>query len=472
MRRGDAAKVGNRHIRPSAGLGRGALTRRDFLGTSGKALGATLLATSGIPLLSACSDSGGSSGEPLSFWQFYGPAPEGEGVAAQSQWFVDAVAAWNEENDQQIELRYVPPGDYIGGTQLQTAFASGEGPDIFLLSPGDFLRYYNGDVLTDLTPYIADEAMADLFPEVRATREVEGGLYAVPMEVEPMAMFYSVQAFEEAGLSEGDIPETWDDLLAVAEQLTTPDRFGVLFETAPGYYQNFTWYPFMWQGGGEAIDVEARESAFASEGTVAALEFWQTAVEEGFAPREYPGDGGFDIAGNLLEGFCAMQNIGIWAVAALRDADPDFPYGVFKLPVPEGGSYTTDMGGWAFAANATGRNPEGAGQFIAWALASMEEDSIQRGVDWIIEAKSDLSPRESVLQRATELGGFDDGPMQVFRDEIFPDGRAEPRLPPEVYQPISDAIQACQLAGEDGQAQAEAAQEAINSFLSGYDGAL
>jgi multiple sugar transport system substrate-binding protein len=85
-------------------------------------------------------------------------------------------------------------------------------------------------VLTDLTPYIADEAMADLFPEVRATREVEDGLYAVPMEVEPMAMFYSVQAFEEAGLSEGDIPETWDDLLAVAEQLTTPDRFGVLFE--------------------------------------------------------------------------------------------------------------------------------------------------------------------------------------------------------------------------------------------------
>ena len=22
---------------------------------------------------------------------------------------------------------------------------------------------------------------------------------------------------------------------------------------APGYYQNFTWYPFMWQGGGDFV---------------------------------------------------------------------------------------------------------------------------------------------------------------------------------------------------------------------------
>ena len=43
--------------------------------------------------------------------------------------------------------------DYINGTKLPTAFASGQGPDIFLISPGDFLRYYNGGVLLDLTPY-------------------------------------------------------------------------------------------------------------------------------------------------------------------------------------------------------------------------------------------------------------------------------------------------------------------------------
>jgi multiple sugar transport system substrate-binding protein len=29
------------------------------------------------------------------------------------------------------------------------------------------------------------------------------------------------------------------------------EALGVLFETQPGYYQNFTWYPFLWEGGGE-----------------------------------------------------------------------------------------------------------------------------------------------------------------------------------------------------------------------------
>jgi hypothetical protein len=38
-----------------------------------------------------------------------------------------------------------------GGSKPQTAFAAGQGPDIFIISPADFLRYYNGGVLVDLS---------------------------------------------------------------------------------------------------------------------------------------------------------------------------------------------------------------------------------------------------------------------------------------------------------------------------------
>ncbi len=61
--------------------------------------------------------------------------------------------------------------------------------------------------------------------------------------------------------------------------------------------------------------------------------------------------------------------------------------------------------------------------------------------------------------------------MQVFRDQIFPGGRAEPRFPPEVYKPISDAIQACQLNGADPAREAERAAQQIDAFLAGYSGA-
>ena len=58
------------------------------------------------------------------------------------------------------------------------------------------------------------------------------------IDVVPLAMYYSLKAFEEAGLSESDIPKTWDQFLEIAHKLTKGDRFGCLFETAPGYYQN------------------------------------------------------------------------------------------------------------------------------------------------------------------------------------------------------------------------------------------
>lgn len=157
-----------------------------------------------------------AQGQSLKFWQFYSP---GGDVATQASWFEDTVGAWNEANEVQIELVYVPVSEYVSGTQLATAFASGAGPDIFLVSPGDFLRYYNGGVLTDLTPYLDPAAMADFLPDVIANRMVDDKVFGLPMEVEPMAMYYSVSAWNDAGLTDADIPTTWEQLLGVADQL-------------------------------------------------------------------------------------------------------------------------------------------------------------------------------------------------------------------------------------------------------------
>lgn len=400
--------------------------------------------------------------DTLHFWNFY--APDGE-VKSQVDWFMKMADDWNAQSETKVQLDYIV--DYMNGTTLSTSFASGEGPDIFLISPGDFLRYYNGGVLLDLTPHITPEAQAD-FPEgVIASRKVDGKIYGVPMELEPMAFYYSVKAFEDAGLNENDVPQTWDQLLEIGNQLTTAERYGLLFETTPGYYQNFTWYPFMWQGGGEFQTAEGK-SAFDSPAVVAALKLWQDAINSGAAPRQVNA-GGWDIIANLGAGYCAMQNIGIWGISALDNNAPDFPYGIFKLPIPDGGKDVTVGGGWAFVANAKGKNPEAAGKFIAWALASMEPDSIQRVVDWCTVAKSDMPTRTSAIKQGAEA--FNKGNLGVFTRDILPSVRAEPRLPPEVYKIISDAIQAAQLGGADPQATATAASQQLDAFLATYTGA-
>ncbi|MGH3354582.1 MAG: ABC transporter substrate-binding protein [Nocardioidaceae bacterium] len=452
--------------RPAAVAGSAGLSRRSLLRGAAGALALPALGGSAATLLAGCGGSGGGSSKQLTFWNFYAPADDGN---PQSQWFVDLVKKWNTDNEVQIKLRYLPVSDYLAGTSLQTAFQSGDGPDIFLISPGDFLRYYNGGVLADLTPYLSKEAQADFLPGVLDTRMVEDKIFGLPMEVEPLGLYYSPAAFESVGLSEADVPTTWDQLLDVADKLTNEKRYGVLFETISGYYQNFTWYPFMWMGGGNAV--ENGRSAFDSPATEQALKLWQDTIRTGVAPRKPQGDGAGNASANLASGYCAIQQTGTWAVADLELNKKSFEYGVAPLPVPSGGTYTTDMGGWAFVANAKGANPEAAAKFVAWALGSTEADGIERCRQWNSVVKTTVPTRKSVKEAAISEGAYAEGAMATFIDEIAPGGRSEPRYPPEIYQAVSDALQACQLDGTDPQQAAAEASSTISTYLESYQGA-
>jgi len=428
------------------------------------------LATFALPILGACSTGapagGGGNGKKLSFWNFYGDSGNGE---PQSEWFIKLVKDWNANNDVQVDLRYIPNAEYMTGTTLQTAFTAGKGPDIFLVSPGDFLRYSNGGVLHDLSSAVDDAQIADFSGSVLDTRMVDGKLLGLPMEVEPLALYYSIDAFEKAGLSEGDVPQTWDQLLSVGEKLTTDKQFGLVLETTPGYYQNFTWYPFMWMAGGEVVDPSGK-AVFDSRANHSALQLWGDLTAAGVTPRKNQGTGGGDVPGNMGAGYCAMQQSGIWAVAELDQKIPDHNYSVAPLPIPAGGKASTDMGGWAFCANAKGANPEAAAKFVAWAIAGQDADGIERMRQWNSVVKTNVPTRTSVSEAVKSAGTWDSGPLKIFAEEIAPAGRPEPRFPPQVYQPISDALQAVQLGGTDAATAAGTAQAALETFLAGYSG--
>ncbi|MGC4939023.1 ABC transporter substrate-binding protein [Kribbella sp. DT2] len=431
-------------------------------------LGALAAAGFGGPLLTACGGDGGSGGDgkEMSFWNFYGPSDDG---GAQSKWFVDVAEQWNANNDVKVKLRYFPGRDYQNGTTLQTAFQSGEGPDIFLISPGDFLRYANGGVLQDLSGSLTGEAKNDYLPGLLDARSVDGKVYGLPMEVEPLAMYYSEAAFTKAGLSEADLPKTWEQTLDVAQKLTGKSQNGVMFETLPGYYQNFTWYPFLWQGDGSVIT--DGKVTFDSPAAANALKFWQDTINNKVAPRKVLGTGGGDVVANLGSGAVALQQSGIWAVADMTAQAKNFKYGIIPLPTPDGGKPATDLGGWAFVANSKGKNPEAAAKFITWALASTDAEGVERQRQWNTVVKTNVPPRKSVQQAADAKGSFESGVLKTFAEQVAPTGKPEPRFPPEVYQPIADAIQACQLNNADpAKAAADAAQK-IDTFLQTYQGA-
>ncbi|MFD7707222.1 ABC transporter substrate-binding protein [Streptomyces sp. NPDC059785] len=434
------------------------------VGAGAAGVGAALTAPA---LLTGCGTARARGGR-LQFWNFYGPQRSPDpAINAQSRWFVDTVDKWNATHRPRIDLVHLPQPTYLNGFKLPSAFATGAGPDIFLLSPGDFLRYYNGGVLADLGAHM-ERAAVDDFGSSLDSRTVGGRIYALPMEVEPLAVFYARDVWEKAGLSEADVPATWDELLAVGDRLRTRTRAGLVLETSPGYYQNFTWYPWLWQGGGEVLDAHG-EVVFDSRATRQALRFWQDAVRHGIAPRTPPTAG--DVISGFKAGNVAMWQQGIWNVSSFKAFAPDYRYGVFRLPLPPGGRYVTALGGWSFCANARGRAPEAAAEFCVWALGSMADDCVDRMADWCVGAKSDLAPRATALERGAARGGYDSGVMKRFKDDIFPGGRAEPRYPPVVHKAISDAVQGTMLAGRDVAAEAERAARAIRAYTKSYKGA-
>ncbi|HWM35737.1 MAG TPA: extracellular solute-binding protein [Streptomyces sp.] len=211
-------------MRASTGIpAGGGVTRRGVLAAG--AAGAAAAVTAG------CGGSANADGGPLKFWNCYAPQHSDDpALNAQSKWFTDLVGKWNATHETRIELFYMPPPTYQNGSKVPTAFAAGAGPDIFLASPGDFLRYCNGGVLAELTPYMDEAAVKDYYPDTLASRMVDGKVYALPMEVEPLVVYYDVAAWEKAGLSEGDVPTTWGELLDVGDKLTTRTRAGLAFQ--------------------------------------------------------------------------------------------------------------------------------------------------------------------------------------------------------------------------------------------------
>ena len=155
------------------------------------------------------------------------------------------------------------------------------------------------------------------------------------------------------------MPKTWDELLAVGKKLTNDKRFGVLFETDARLLPELHLVSLHVAGRRRVPDEGRQERVqFARRRPGAEVLAGRGQQGRRAAASRWAAAAGTSVP-NLGSGYCAMQNVGIWAIAQLREGAPDFKYGVFKLPTPAGGKYVTVGGGWAFVANAKGANPRG-----------------------------------------------------------------------------------------------------------------
>ncbi len=388
----------------------------------------------------------------LRFWSLH---------TGDEQDFMAELAQTYSDMTDGVTILYeaIPQSEYLGAA-LTTAFAAGQGPDVFLISPGDFLKYANSGIALDLTPYFTPEIRADFLDSSIEAVTVNDQILAVPFEIELLGLYYNREVLNQNGV---EPPATWDEFIAATAALTTDNRFGSVIEPTQGYFQNFLWYPFLWQNGGTVLDSTTMESRFDSSAARDALQLWRDLIEAG-AARSLP-TAAWD-ATYIGDGSTAMQVSGTWIINTLESTYPETDIGVVPLPVPPGGVAATDAGGWKFMANSQSEHAEEAARFLMWAMA----ENVEWPLRWCTEVKFAYSPRRSVIEAGQAI--YNQGLREVFTQEIYASAIGEPRYPAQVVNIVGEAIQQAMFTDRDIDTITADAGERIDEFLATFEGSM
>ena len=272
-----------------------------------------------------------------------------------------AVDAWAEESGVDAEVQAASDLNQ----QLAQGFAGGEPADVFYLST-DYLAAYAGN--GSLEPYAADLANADeFFPALQEAFTYEDEFWCAPKDFSTLALVINTRLWKEAGLTDDDIPTTWEELRSVAEQLTRGKNPGLAF--GPEYQRVGTFFE---QNGGGLVSEDGTEATANSAENVEALTFVQEMLQDGtaaFAPGDVDAGWGGEAFGKEL---AAMTIEGNWIAGALENDFPDVDYQVVELPGGPAEQATLQFTNcWGIAADSD--NIQGSTELVEYLTAAEQQ---------------------------------------------------------------------------------------------------
>ncbi|GAB2845754.1 hypothetical protein GCM10027200_52400 [Lentzea nigeriaca] len=292
--------------------------------------------------LSACGsgfDSASGADTPGDLTVLIGASGDAETNAVKS-----AVAAWSAQSGTKAEV--VVASDL--SQQLSQGFTSGRPADLFYLSGETMPGFAANGALEPVGERLAN--VGDFHDAIKASFTYKGKLYAAPKDFSTLGLVINRDAWAAAGLTDADIPTTWDQLAAVARKLTTPGRVGL--SMSPEFARLGV---FLAQAGGWLVAPDGKAVADSPE-NLRALEFVKGMLADGslkFSSALGAGWGGEAFG----KGLAAMTIEGNWVVGALKNDFPAISYRVAELPAGPGGRGTMQFnGGWGVAADSKNKD--------------------------------------------------------------------------------------------------------------------
>lgn len=140
--------------------------------------------------------------------------------------YKDMIKAFQEENPD-IRVKLVSVNEILDLDPMGGAYP--DDANLRLASAADVVNVgvsrsnVEQGFLMDLMPFVEADATFnkdDFYPGLLDANRIDAGLYAIPSQVEFQLIFFNKDAFDAAGLDYPQPGWTWDDLVAMAQELT------------------------------------------------------------------------------------------------------------------------------------------------------------------------------------------------------------------------------------------------------------
>lgn len=259
---------------------------------------------------------------------------------AETDAVTEAVAAWSEESGIEAEVQVANDLPQ----QLSQGFAAGSPPDLFYLATEALAGYAGNGSLVAYGDQL--ENADDFYPSLVENFTIDDQFYCAPKDFSTLGLVINKGLWDAAGLTDADIPTTWDQLATVAATLTQGSTVGLAFGAE---YQRVG--AFMAAAGGSLVGDDGTEAVANSSENVEALTYVQEHLNDGtFAYASDIGAGwGGEAFGKQLS---AMTIEGNWITGAMSNDYPDVDYVVAELPAGPAGQGTMQFTNcWGMAAD-------------------------------------------------------------------------------------------------------------------------
>jgi len=347
----------------------------------------------------------------------------------------DQVAAF-EKAYPKVHVKLVNAGtgndEY---TKLQNTIKAGSGaPDVAQIEYFALPQFALGKSLVDLNQFGFGKLKSDFASGSWSDVNIQGGIYGLPQDSGPMALFYNKAVFDKYGLT---VPTTWDEYVADAKKLhaANPNAYITSDTGDPGFTTSLIWqaggHPFTTDGTKVSINLQDKGSKQYSA-------MWSQLVEQKLvAPIAGWSDDWFKGLGN---GTIATLVTGAWMPGNFEASVPDGSgdWRVAPMPTYDGQAANAENGGSSQAVMKQSKNQALAAGFVKWLNDSKESTSIfvksggfpSTTADLESSSFLDLAPAYFGGQKINQvlvdgsknvLPGWSYLPYQVYANSIFSD---------------------------------------------------